>query len=143
MPQKFYDEFTKLPVDKMAQKITDMTFSYNETQVPKLHYKKLLSTAVEELIEGSVEINLIDTYYRTLEQLMKNNPKWLFQAMLCMDCGVKPSAMSNAEYQAMELTWLKFSETKSAKTVSAEWLEVFKNIKENGATYEFRKNDKE
>lgn len=73
--KNYYDEFSRLPIEKMAQKITDMTFSFQETQVPKKHYKVLLSKTVEEVIAGSVEVNLIDTYYKTLEQLMKQNPK--------------------------------------------------------------------
>ncbi|EPE2274907.1 hypothetical protein ACSG6T_002775, partial [Enterococcus faecalis] len=89
----------------------------------------------EEIIEHSVEINLIDTYYRTLEQLLKTNPKWLFQALLCIDTGIKPSTIKPAEYQALELTWSKFIEDKKAKTVDKVWLDYFENIKENGATY--------
>lgn len=135
MAQKYYDEFSRLPIDKMAQQITDMTFKYKETQVPKVHYKKILSTSIEEVIESSVEVNLIDTYYRTLEQLYKNNPKWLFEALLCLDTGTKPSTMSNAEYQAVELTWSEFSKNKNAKTVDHQWLEDFKQIKTFGGTY--------
>ncbi|HDT7359090.1 TPA: hypothetical protein RDU78_002267 [Enterococcus faecium] len=35
MAQNYYDEFVKLPLDKMAQKMEDMTFLYHETRVPK------------------------------------------------------------------------------------------------------------
>ncbi|MGH1833180.1 hypothetical protein ABE871_17200 [Enterococcus gilvus] len=138
--KNYYDEFSRLPIEKMAQKITDMTFSFQETQVPKKHYKELLSKTVEEVIAGSVEVNLIDTYYKTLEQLMKQNPKWLFQAMLCFDTKIKPSTMSSAEYQALELTWAKFQENKKSKTVDKQWLDYFESIKKNGAMYEFRKD---
>lgn len=137
--QKYYDEFLKLLLEKMAQKITDMTFSFQETQVPKKHYKDLLSKTVEEVIEGSVEVNLIDTYYKTIEQLLKQNPKWLFQALLCFDVKIKPSTMSNAEYQALELTWAKFMENKKSKMVDERWIDCFESIKKNGAMYEFRK----
>lgn len=141
--QKYYDEFSRLPIEKMAQKITDMTFSYQETQVPKKHYKDLLSKTVEEVIAGSVEVNLIDTYYKTIEQLLKQqNPKWLFQALLCFDVKIKPSTMSNAEYQALELTWAKYQETKKSKMVGDQWVDCFESIKTNGARYEFR-NDLE
>src|SRR5699024_12225388 len=82
MAQNYYDEFVKLPLDKMAQKMEDMTFLYHETRVPKKHYKEKLSVAVEEMIESGVEMNLIATYYRTLEELKKQNGKWFFQALL-------------------------------------------------------------
>jgi hypothetical protein len=142
MVQKYYDEFTKLPIDKMAQKMEDMTFLYNETRVPKKHYKAQLAVSIEEMIESSVEINLIDTYYRTLELLKKQNAKWLFQALVCLDSGTKPSAITPAEYQALELTYAKFAETKKAKTVSSDWLETFEHIKENGATYTLETEEK-
>ena len=135
MPKIYFDDFIKLTKDKMAQQMENMTYQYKETKVPKSHYKKMLEKAQEEIIEHSVEINLIDTYYRTLEQLLKTNPKWLFQALLCIDTGIKPSTIKPAEYQALELTWSKFIEDKKAKTVDKVWLDYFENIKENGATY--------
>lgn len=138
MPKTYYDNFAKLAKDKMAQAMEDLTYLYNETKVPKIHYKKQLDKAEEELIESSVELNLVDTYYRTLEQLLKSNPKWLFQAMLCLDTKVKPSAITPAQYQAMELTWAKFQETKNAKTVDKQWLDYYTNIKDNGASYQFK-----
>ena len=101
MAQNYYDEFVKLPLDKMAQKMEDMTFLYHETRVPKKHYKEKLSVAVEEMIESSVEMNLIATYYRTLEELKKQNGKWFFQALLCLEVGVKPSTIKPSEYQAL------------------------------------------
>ncbi|WP_423778642.1 hypothetical protein [Enterococcus faecium] len=60
MAQNYYDEFVKLPWDKMAQKMEDMTFLYNETRVPKKQYKERLSVDVEEMIESSGEMNLIE-----------------------------------------------------------------------------------
>lgn len=115
MAQNYYDEFVKLPLDKMAQKMEDMTFLYNETRVPKKHYKEKLLVAVEEMIESGVEMNLIATYYRTLEELKKQNNKWFFQALLCLEVGVKPSTIKPSEYQALELTYGKFVETKKPR----------------------------
>lgn len=143
MPQTYYDEFSRLPKDKMAQKMEDMTFAYNETRVPKKHYKKLLEKAQEEIIESSVELNLIDTYYRTIEQLLKSNPKWLFQALLCIDKGIKPSTIKPDEYQALELTWHKFNEEKKARTMDKQWLDYFDSIKTNGAFYLFKEREEE
>ena len=134
MAQKYYDDFSRLTVEKMAQAMEDLTYLYNETQVPKKHYKEQLTKPIEEMIETSVEMNLIDTYYRTIEQLLKNNPKWLFQAMLCLDMGVKPSSIKPSEYQALEMTWVEFNREKKAKTVDSKWLDCFTKIKENGTT---------
>ena len=49
MSRKLYDDFTKQPVSKMAQSISDMTYSYNETKVPAKHYKDLLEKDIIEL----------------------------------------------------------------------------------------------
>lgn len=48
-----------------------MIFSYQETQVSKKDYKGLLSKAVEEAVPGSVEVNLMDIYYKIIEQLLR------------------------------------------------------------------------
>lgn len=143
MVQKYYDEFAKLPLEKMAQKMEDLTYLYNETRVPKKHYKDKLSVALEEMIESSVEINLIGTYYRTLEELKKQNEKWLFQALICLDSGVKPNSITPSEYQALELTYAKFAQTKKAKTISSDWLDTFESVKKNGAFYTFESEDDE
>lgn len=67
--KNYHDEFAKEPVAKMAQSISDMTFCYKDTRVPATHYKKLLNKQYEELVEGSVAINLLNTYYKTLKTL--------------------------------------------------------------------------
>ncbi len=67
----------------------DMTFLYHETRVPKKYYKEKLSVVVEEMIESGIEMNLIATYYRTLEELKKQNAKCFFQALLCLEVDVK------------------------------------------------------
>lgn len=38
-----YDEIVKQPCDKLAQTMQDITYCYNETVVPKKHYKNLLT----------------------------------------------------------------------------------------------------
>ncbi|MCZ1626556.1 hypothetical protein GHA55_12945, partial [Enterococcus faecium] len=136
-------EFVKLPLDKMAQKMEDMTFLYNETRVPKKHYKEKLSVAVEEMIESGVEMNLIATYYRTLEELKKQNGKWFFQALLCLEVGVKPSTIKPSEYQALELTYAKFAQIKKAKAMASDWLDTFENIEKNGAFYTIESEEKD
>ena len=143
MAQNYYDEFVKLPLDKMAQKMEDMTFLYHETRVPKKHYKEKLSVAVEEMIESGVEMNLIATYYRTLEELKKQNGKWFFQALLCLEVGVKPSTIKHSEYQALELTYAKFAQIKKAKAMASDWLDTFENIEKNGAFYTIESEEKD
>ncbi|MEY8661405.1 hypothetical protein AALT52_00645 [Ligilactobacillus faecis] len=134
MVKKYYDEFGKLPLAKMAQSISDMTYSYRETKVPTAHYKKLLDKSFEEVIESNISINLVDTYFKTLKTLHDENPKWFMQALLCLDVRVRPSSIKANEYQALELTYAKFLED-SAKHVAPAYISMFEDIRDNGATY--------
>ena len=56
-----YDEVVKQPCDKLAQTMQDMTYCYNETVVPKKHYKKLLTKQLEEVVADSVAVNMVNT----------------------------------------------------------------------------------
>lgn len=102
MAQNYYDEFVKLPLDKMAQKMEDMTFLYHETRVPKKHYKEKLSVAVEEMIESGVEMNLIATYYRTLEELKKTKWKMVFPSLTMLG-----SRCQTKHYQTFRISSLR------------------------------------
>jgi hypothetical protein len=130
----FYDEFTKMPVAKIAQQISDMTFAFQETRVPSKHYKDKLSKSFEEVVEDSVAINLLNTYYKTLKTLFDENPKWFMEAILCIDMRLKPSTIKADEYQALELTYAKFSDNESKHT-DLEYLSLYQNIRDNGAQF--------
>lgn len=110
---------------------------------PKNITRKKLSVAVEEMIESGVEMNLIATYYRTLEELKKQNGKWFFQALLCLEVGVKPSTIKPSEYQALELTYAKFAQIKKAKAMASDWLDTFESIEKNGAFYTIESEEKD
>lgn len=140
MSKQFYDEFSKQTVDKMAQSIEDMTYLFNETKVPKTHYKKHLTKGIEEMIEGSVEINFIDIYYRTMQQLKKESEKRYFQSVLCIDLGVNPSKITPSQYQALEMTWALFTEDKK-KASREDLITYFKEVETNGATFILEKEE--
>ncbi|TFI60561.1 hypothetical protein CKN63_13435 [Carnobacterium divergens] len=140
MSKQFYDEFSKQTVDKMAQSIEDMTYLYDETKVPKSHYKKHLTKGIEEMIEGSVEINFIDIYYRTMQQLKKESEKRYFQSVLCIDLGVNPSKITPSQYQALEMTWAVFTEDKK-KASREDLITYFREVETNGATFILEKDE--
>lgn len=48
-----------------------MTYAYEETQVPKEHYKKCLNKQYEELVETTVSVKLVETIYNGLSGLQK------------------------------------------------------------------------
>lgn len=130
--KNYYDDFTKEPITKMAQSIADMTFLYKETRVPTKHYKDLLGKSFEEMVEDSVAINLLNTYFKTLKSLFDENPRWFMQALLCLDMKVTPSKIKPEEFQALELTYSKFQE-KKAKHTDIEYLTLFQDIRDNGS----------
>ncbi|WP_420835930.1 hypothetical protein [Lactobacillus equicursoris] len=127
-----YDEFNRFPVAKMAQTMSDMTFLYKEMRVPAKHYKDLLGKPLAEMVEDSVSINLLNTYYKTLKTLLDENPKWFMQALLCLDLKITPANIKAEELQALELTYAQFQD-KKAKHIDLEYLALFQDIRDNGA----------
>ncbi|GGD04342.1 hypothetical protein [Enterococcus wangshanyuanii] len=132
MPNTYYDQFSKLPQSKMAQAISDLTYLYEETKVPKKHYEQHLSKTIVELMESSVELNLLNTYYSMLKDLQVQNPKWFFQAILCLDLKINPSTIKPSEHQAIEMVWNDFIKQKKPKIMDIEVLAQFQKFEKNG-----------
>lgn len=135
MTKQFYDDFSKLPIAKMAQSIADMTHLFNETKVPTNHYKAQLSKGFEEIVEASVSVSLVNTIFNTLQALQKESPKLFYQAMLCLDTKVKPSSITPSQYQAMEFTWSQFELNKKKNILDKDFIQLFNQVEENGLTY--------
>lgn len=135
MPKQYYDDFAKLPLAKMAQSITDMTFTFNETKVPVSHYKKQLSKGFEEMVEASVSVSLVATIFNTLQALQKESPKLFYQALLCLDTSVKPSSITSSQYQAREFTWSQVELNKQKHILDKDYVQMFNQVEENGLTY--------
>ncbi|GDZ84686.1 hypothetical protein EFN63_01680 [Leuconostoc citreum] len=135
MTRQYYDDFSKLPLAKMAQAMTDMTFNYNETKVPTSHYKKQLGKGFEELIEANLSVSLVSTIFNTLQALQKESPKLFYQALLCLDTSVKPSNITASQYQAMEFTWSQFELNKQKHILDKSYVQMFNQVEENGLSY--------
>lgn len=135
MTRQYYDDFSKLPLAKMAQAMTDMTFNYNETKVPTSHYKKQLGKGFEELIEANVSVSIVSTIFNTLQALQKESPKLFYQALLCLDTNVKPSSITASQYQAMEFTWSQFELNKQKQILDKSYVQMFNQVEENGLSY--------
>lgn len=143
MSKQYYDDFSKLPLAKMAQAISDMTYLFEETKVPAKHYKEHLGKGFEEMVEASVSVSLVNTIYNTLSALNKESPKLFFEALLCLDTGVKPSAITPSQYQALEFTWSQFDELKQKNLLDQSSIQTFNQVGENGLTYFLNKDKKE
>ena len=143
MSKQYYDDFSKLPLAKMAQAISDMIYLFEETKVPAKHYKEHLGKGFEEMVEASVSVSLVNTIYNTLSALNKESPKLFFEALLCLDTGVKPSAITPSQYQALEFTWSQFDELKQKNLLDQSSIQTFNQVEENGLTYFLNKDKKE
>ena len=117
MTKIYYDDFTKLPLTKMAQAMSDITYGYEETQVPKEHYKKVLSAGYEEIVSANVSVKLVETIYNMLNGLQKESPRLFYQALVLLDMGIKPSTMSAQQYQALALVTDDFDQSKKGAHV--------------------------
>ena len=105
--KRYFDEFVRLPITKMAKKISKMTYLYNNTEVPDKHYKALLEKTVFELMnnESSVQSILLDAIVKTLKELEKESPKLFKKALIAMDLNIKTSELTAREYYALDMAY--------------------------------------
>ena len=89
MTTKKYDEIAKQPLDSLAQTISDMTYCYNETRVPKYHYKGMMNEIIEQEISHQVTMGILNTHVSTLKQMKEDSPKLFIQALICMEENIK------------------------------------------------------
>lgn len=126
--KKYIDEFCKLPADKMAQKMEDMTFLYNETKVPKKHYKDLLQKEIIELLatEDTMQLVLLNAVLNQLQSLKKESPKLFLKALICMDLNLKVDTLSVESVQILEQV---VAHNEKRKTLlDEEIIQSFKNL---------------
>ncbi|WP_321383524.1 hypothetical protein [uncultured Enterococcus sp.] len=128
MPNTYYDEFKNLKLTKMADSISNMTYNYNETVVPKKHYEQQLSVRIEEMLEASVEMNFVNTFVGMLKQLREQNEKMFFQALLCLDMKVNVTNITSQQHHALEETWALFSSGKNKKYMDLDMLAKYQEI---------------
>lgn len=124
---KVYDNFSRLPIDKMAQTITDMTYLYENTVVPKSHYKKQLDTVVEMAMEQAFESALLEVYVKSIKRLQDDSPKLYIQAMICVAKKINPMNMRPNESLALDLLWAKVCD-KKMNIASETILEMFEEL---------------
>lgn len=126
--KKYIDEFCKLPADKMAQKMEDMTFLYNETKVPKKHYKDLLQKEIIELLatEDTMQLVLLNAVLNQLQSLKKESPKLFLKALICIDLNLKADTLSVESVQILEQV---VAHNEKRKTLlDEEIIQSFKNL---------------
>lgn len=101
--KKVYDEIVKLPSDKLAQKMSDITYLYKETQVPKKHYKEHLEQIVEEQIEYAVDNAIVSVYAETIKKMYEESPERFIKALVSIDKKIKLNDMRPKEQYALNM----------------------------------------
>ncbi|WP_159649689.1 hypothetical protein [Erysipelothrix aquatica] len=107
MSKKYIDDFIKLPVSKMAQKMSDITYLHEHTEVPKAHYQKILQREVIEMMaqDSTMECVLLNAVLGQLLSLQKESPKLFLKALVCMEKGIKIENMNNRIFDSLEITY--------------------------------------
>lgn len=134
MPTKKYDEIIKQPCDKLAQTMADMTYLYNETKVPKSHYKKLMDETIEEQMSDIVTLKMLDVYLKTLKQIIDDSPILFIKSLLCLEMKINPTNMRPQEQIALNIATQYYLENKKSMNsfINDEIISIYKDILENG-----------
>lgn len=125
---KYYDEVTKLPIDKLAQSIVDMTYQYKETVIPKKHYKDILSKEIIEIASNdlNMEICLLKPYINMIKSMKEENRKYFIKALLMVELNIKETSQ---EIMALARVWEIIEDSKLKTVISNDIIEMYNSIK--------------
>lgn len=133
MGRKFYDDFVREPLDKMAQSIVDMTYGYQSTVVPKKHYKEILEKDLIELAshESNIELALLRPYYDMISSMNKENRKYFVKALLMNELKIKYSSLDAKGAFALASTWDFIEDNNMKSILDKEIIDVYDSIVKN------------
>lgn len=123
--KKQYDEFRNLTSDRMAQTMTDVTYGYRGTVVPKVHYKKFLDDVVDIVMPEVIDLGVLDVYVKTLKHMIEEQPHTFLKALVCIDKKLKPSDLRPQEQEGLKACDSYFSNNNISKFVNEEVLSAF------------------
>ncbi len=109
--EKQYDVFCKMKQKEMSKAISDMTYEYINpetnypTVVPASHYDKILGLVKEQFIDIAMQNEFLNIAYDQLKRLKTQDPKYFYQALLCLDMNIKPNDLRTNERLALSLTY--------------------------------------
>lgn len=106
-----YDEVLQMKPKELSKTMEDMTFKFmnpetnQPTRVPASHYEKELSHEIERAIVQTTNRQFLTIMYNQLNALKKEDPKYFFQALICMDNNLNPKDLRMPEQIAMNHTY--------------------------------------
>ena len=108
--RKQYDDFTQLKLKDMSKTISDMIYKYinPDTQTPTIvpagHYENILNQITEKYMEEVTSRQFLSVMYNQLSSLKKEDEKYFYQALLCIDMGINPKDLRINEQIALTYT---------------------------------------
>ena len=109
--RKQYDDFTQLKIKDMSKTISDMTYKYinpetqEPTRVPANHYEKILDQVTEKYMGEITSRQFLTIMFNQLSALKKEDEKYFYQALLCMDMGLNPKDLRIEDQIALTFTY--------------------------------------
>ena len=140
--RKQYDDFTQLKIKDMSKTISDMTYKYinpetqEPTRVPANHYEKILEQVTEKYMGEITSRQFLTIMFNQLSALKKEDEKYFYQALLCMDMGLNPKDLRIEDQIALTytydfLTYKQQEEKKDFHLLSSDIVEEYFEAKNN------------
>ncbi len=132
--KKYFDEFVRLTIPKMAKKMSEMTYLYDNTEVPERHYKAILEETTLEMMTNDIAIQsvLLATVQKALISLQKESPKLFAKALICLDNNIKAEDMDARTYYALDQAYEVIEQNKKLSLLNDEINTVYKEQYANG-----------
>lgn len=132
--KKNFDEFVRLPLNKMSEKISEMTYLYNNTEVPKTHYKKLLEQSLIETMSTdiNIQVSLLNAVSKAIASLEKESKPLFLKALICLDNGIKIEDMDARTYYALDQTVDMILNNPKIKLLNININETYENYYNQG-----------
>lgn len=135
--KKVFDEFVRLPLNKMSEKISEITYLYNNTEVPKAPYKKVLEQTLIETIaaDTTVQVALLNAVVKSLNGIEKESSSLFLKALICLDNGIKIEDMDARTYYALDQTVDMIFNNPKMKLLNININETYENYYNQGLPF--------
>ena len=140
--RKQYDDFTQMKLKEMCKAMSDMTYTYLDpetqtpTKVPPSHYERILDQVKEQYMEEITRTQFLTIMYNQLSALKKEDEKYFYQAMICIDMGINPKDLRMDEQISLSYTYNYLDDKikeqkKNFHLLSQDIVDAYNNSKEN------------
>lgn len=124
-----FEDFQKMKIKEACKTISDMTYTYINpesqlpTEVPPKHYEGILSQTVEQALDESIKVQMLNNVYKQLVFLQQEYGKDFIKSLICLDLGIKPLDMSIVQTISVEETYEFIEKQKSEQKRNFHFLD--------------------